>query len=128
MAHRKELILIKAAKSGAEETRVKAQRGKGKSHLPPVSHRCGHLWVRAAVDQGLLEDFPAQVFSQQEKTSLDLHFCFFQAQASVFLQPPLLPLPPRNLCLSSEFTVLFAPNLHLQLPLSFSQAMFHGRN
>lgn len=52
MAHRKELILIKAAKSGAEETRVKAQHGKGKSHLPPVSHRCGHLWVRAAVGQG----------------------------------------------------------------------------
>lgn len=62
MAHRKELILIKAAKNRAKETRVRAERGKGEAPLPPASHPCG-----TAMGQGLLEDFPAQVFSKRGK-------------------------------------------------------------
>lgn len=122
MAHRKELILIKAAKNRAKETRVRAECGKGKAHLPPVSYACG-----AAVGQGLLEDFPAQVFSKRVWTPLNLCW-IFQAQTSRFLQPPSSSSHPPTCASPQSPTCSLFPVSTSSYQLSFSQAMFHARN
>lgn len=88
MLLRELLILIKAAKGRARETKVKAERGRSSSAscMPLV---WGQPWVK-----GLLEGFPAQViFPQQEeapwKTRSSLLFSVPRLRASA-LPPSLL--------------------------------------
>lgn len=88
MLLRELLILIKAAKRRARETKVKAERGcsSSASCMPLV---WGQLWVK-----GLLEGFPAQViFPQQEeapwKTRSSLLFSVPCLRASALPPSPL---------------------------------------